>query len=545
LTIDTAAERDGWDVISTRDAVITNITIASNDDALAFKSDWALGATLPSGNVVVSNAHLSAVCCNALMFGSETCGDFSNYSFNDITITGSGKSGLGMTTNDGAHISNVRYNNVTMSGTDSPIFEKVGARLRCGNSPSIGSISDIHYQHVTGSLAGAFTPTLWGQPNHQITNVTFDDVNLTLPGGRAAVDPNAVPQDTKDYNPRSLGVRPSYGFYLHQASGITFTDTTLNLATDDARPAFIANTASDVKLNGVTLQQGSRSPFDVGFQSVTGFCVENTGLTNRARLRYSAATSTASCNKPDDFALATAPTAQSVTAGSSTTFTVLTTVLSGHPGPVTLKATGLRAGMSATFSPATVTPGHTATMTLKTTATARNGTYPLTIVGTDAGAAEYAGVTATVSGGVNVSITNLTAADTTNAPLWTVQPSLQAGVAVNADAPSILFTGVPADVAGAPWIRTPNASRTSTANPLVTFTINVEATVAVGVDIRVGRRPWVDSSWVDTGLQLVDLDGTTYRYFEVYEKAFSAGTVTLGPEADTAGLGAMYPVAVL
>jgi hypothetical protein len=33
--------------------------------------------------------------------------------------------------------------------------------------------------------------------------------------------------------------------------------------------------------------------------------------------------------------------------------------------------------------------------------------------------------------------------------------------------------------------------------------------------------------------------------FEVYEKAFPAGTVTLGPEADPAGLGAMYPVAVL
>src|SRR5262249_51460170 len=48
LTIDTATDRDGWDVVSTRNAVITNITVSSNDDALAFKSDWALGATLPN-----------------------------------------------------------------------------------------------------------------------------------------------------------------------------------------------------------------------------------------------------------------------------------------------------------------------------------------------------------------------------------------------------------------------------------------------------------------------------------------------------------------
>jgi hypothetical protein len=546
LTIDTATNRDGWNVISTRNVVITNITVSSNDDALAFKSDWALGQTLPNGNVVVRNAHLSAVCCNALMFGSETCGDFTDYSFNDITITHAGKSGLGMTSNDGAHISNVRYNNVTMSGTDSPLMEKVGARLRCGTHPPIGGISDIHYSHVTGTAAGAFSPTLWGQPGHQISNVTFDDVNLALPGGRPAVDPNAVPDDTRDYNPRSLGVRPSYGFYVHEASGIRFEDTTLRLDADDARPAFIANTASGIELDDVSVQRGTGSPFDVGFQSVSGFCVRDTSLVGYGRVRLSAATSTPSCSpKPDDFALSPVPAAQTVAAGSATTFTVHTKALSGRPAPITLRATGLRTGMTATFSPATVQPGQDATMTVSTTAAARNGSYPLTVVGTDAGATEYAGVAVTVTGGVDLAIGNLSVADAANAALWSVQPSLQAGVAVNSDAPAILFTTVPVEVRGAPWIRTPNASRTSTADPLVSFTVNVDATVAVAVDIRVGRRPWMDASWVDTRVQLVDLDGTTYRYFEVYEKGFTAGTVTLGPEADTAAAGAMYAVAVL
>jgi hypothetical protein len=545
LTIDTATNRDGWNVISTRDVVITNITVSSNDDALAFKSDWALGQTLPNGNVVVRGAHLSAVCCNALMFGSETCGDFSNYSFTDITITHAGKSGLGMTSNDGAHISNVRYDHVTMSGTDSPLMEKVGARLRCGTHPPIGGISDIHYSHITGTAAGAFTPTLWGQPGHQISGVTFEDVNLALPGGHAAVDPNAVPNDTRDYNPRSLGVRPSYGFYLHEANGIRFEDTTLKLDADDARPAFIANSASAVTLDGVTVQRGTGSPFDVGFQSVSGFCVRDTSLVGQGRVRLSAATSTPSCTpKPDDFSLSPVPAAQTVAAGSSTTFTVHTAVLSGRPAPVTLHATGLRTGMTATFSPATVEPGQDATLTVSATPDARNGSYPLTVVGTDAGATEYAGVTVTVTGGVDLAIGNLSVADTANAAQWSVQPSLQAGIAVNSDAPPLLTT-VPVEVRGAPWIRTPNASRASTVDPLVSFTVNVDATVAVAVDTRVGRRPWMDPSWVDTQVQLVSLDGTTYRYFEVFSKAFPAGTVTLGPEGDAAGLGAMYAVAVL
>ncbi|HEX6527770.1 MAG TPA: glycosyl hydrolase family 28 protein [Streptosporangiaceae bacterium] len=270
LTIATAPDRDGWNVIDTTNVRITNINVASNDDALVFKSDYALGQTFNSGNVVVTNAHLSAKCCNALMFGSETCGNFTHYTFNNINITGAGKSGLGMVSEDGAHISDVTYNHVVMSGTQSPIMEKIGTRLRCGGSPSIGSISDIHYNDVTGTGAGAYSPTLWGQPGHPITDVTFTNVHLTLPGGAGPIDPNTVPSDNGDYNPNSIGTRPAYGFYLHNVAGISFDNTSFRFTTNDQRPAFIANAGSDITLRNTTLQSGTGSPFDIGFQGVTG-----------------------------------------------------------------------------------------------------------------------------------------------------------------------------------------------------------------------------------------------------------------------------------
>jgi polygalacturonase len=542
LTIDTATDRDGWDVISTRHAVITNITVSSNDDALAFKSDWALGQTLPNGDVYVDHAHLSAVCCNALMFGSETCGDFDNYVFDNITITGAGKSGLGMTTNDGAHISNVFYNNVTMSNTDSPIFEKVGTRLRCGTHPPIGGISGIHYTNVTGTSAGAFTPTLWGQPGHLITDVTFTNVHLALPGGHRAGDPNLVPTDTLDYNPRSLGVRPSYGFYLHNATGIRFVNTSLSPAADDGRPAIIANTANNVTLDNVTVAKGTTSPFDLGFQAVGGFCLRNTALTGGARPRISTTgTTTTSCpSRLDNVSVDIAPTG-TVTAGSSTTYTLRTKATAGHPGPVQLAVSGLRRGMTATFNPATVVPGHDATLTVSTTAEARNGTDPLTIVGTSAFATAYASTNLTVSGGVDVAVTGLTVAD---AGAWSVASNLHVGSIVNGDR-TAAFVGVPAAMQGVPYVQTANASVTSTANPLVSFTLNVPASVVVGVDTRTTKRPWMDASWVDSGLQLVDQEGTTYRYFELYVKDFAAGPVSLGPDADPVAGDSMYTIAVL
>jgi hypothetical protein len=546
LTIDTASDRDGWNIISTRNVLITNITISANDDALAFKSDWALGATLPNGNVVVHHAQLKAGCCNALMFGSETCGDFTNYLFDDITITGAGKSGLGMVSMDGAHISNVVYNNVTMSGTDAPITEKIGTRGRCGGTkPGIGSISNIRYRHVTGTLAGAFSPTLWGQPGHPISDVSFEHLDLTLPGGKPAMDPNLLPSDTGDYNPRSLGIRPAYGFYLHNVDGVRFDDTTLRLAADDGRPAFIANGASNVDLRHVTVQRGTTSPFDVGFQSVSGYCLRDAALTGTGRVRISTPGSTPSRGcRLDNFSLSLAPAARTVAAGSSVTYTVHTATTSGRPGPVTLHATGQRTGTTVSFQPATVQPGQDATMTVSTTAAARNGTVGLTVVGTGATATQYASAALTVTGGVDVAIGNLTVADTANAALWSVQPNLQVGSVMNGDR-TLAFTGVPADLRGVPWIRTANASRVSTANPLVTFTLNVAATVVVAVDTRIGRLPWMDPSWVDTATQLVYLDGTTFRYLEVFEKAVPAGTVALGPDGDTARAASMYTVAVL
>jgi polygalacturonase len=536
LTISTAADRDGWDIVDTSDMKITNIHISSNDDALVFKSDWALGQTFNSGNVVVNNAHLSSKCCNAVMFGSETCGNFTNYHFSNIYVAEAGKSGLGMVSEDGANISDVTYNHVVMTGTQSPIMEKIGARLSCGGHPTIGSISDIHYNNVTGTDAGAYSPTLWGLPGHPVRDITFTNVHLTLPGGTGPMDPNAVPTDNGDYNPDSISTRPAYGFYLHDVQGITFDDSSLRLASNDGRPAFIANAGSDVTLRHVTVQSGSGSPFDVGFQDVSGYCLIAADTISGAPLRISTPASIPSrtpCNtRLNNFALSASPVSDTVTAGSSTAVTVNTTVTAGHPGPVTLAASGEPPGVSVSFSPATVTPGQPSQMTVSAAADILNGTSQIEVTGTDATATQYATVPVTVTGGVTLQISNLSVADTANAANWSLQSNLQAGDVLFGDR-SFLLTTVPAALQGADWIRTANSSKLATENPLVTFDVNAPVTVAIGVDTRLGGRlPWMDSSWTDTGTQLADNESTP-TIFEVYEKTFPAGQISLGPQGIT------------
>ncbi|MFD0442099.1 glycosyl hydrolase family 28 protein [Streptomyces indonesiensis] len=214
LTIDTASDRDGWNIISTTNVTITHADIAANDDALAFKSDYALGAKLSNGHVKVTDSQLSAKCCNALMFGSETCGDFSDYNFQGITITGADKSGLGMVSMDGANISDVHYRDITMTNVHSPIMQKIGTRKRCGGNPGVGHISDITYDNITGTgNTPSFSPTLWGESggNH-ISGVTFNNVNLTVPGGNGTMSTGVPSNDAATTTRRaSAPVPPSAG----------------------------------------------------------------------------------------------------------------------------------------------------------------------------------------------------------------------------------------------------------------------------------------------------------------------------------------------
>jgi hypothetical protein len=182
-------------------------------------------------------------------------------------------------------------------------------------------------------------------------------------------------------------------------------------------------------------------------------------------------------------------------------------------------------------------------MTVTVPAAERNGSYPLEITGSDAAATQYADASLSITGGTALTVTGLSVADTANAASWSVQQSLQPGDQLYGDRAFTVAT-VPAGLAGATWIRTANSSKTVTTDPLVSFIISVPATVSVAVDTRLGRRPWMDSSWTDSGLQLDDTEGSSSRTFEIYTRQFPAGLVTLGPDADTANSASMYTIII-
>ncbi|WP_084557574.1 trypsin-like serine protease [Hamadaea tsunoensis] len=100
----------------------------------------------------------------------------------------------------------------------------------------------------------------------------------------------------------------------------------------------------------------------------------------------------------DDFSIAASPSSVSVNPGSSVTSTISTTVTKGSAQTVNLSASGLPTGVTAAFSPSSVTAGNSATLTLTAAASATPGTANIVVTGAGTQISHTATVALTVNG---------------------------------------------------------------------------------------------------------------------------------------------------
>jgi hypothetical protein len=242
--------------------------------------------------------------CNALQFGSETLGDFHDYTFSNITITSAGKAGIGIVTMDGAQIYNIRYQDIRIENAVSAIFLFIGGRLRrppaglSTNDSLVGGIHDImianvHATHLAGYKKGRranWTATIEGQPpdtGYGITrehlvgpNCSFLNVTINSAGGGQSDDVDIVPpHKSGSYPPRYLSTRPAYGMFVRRARGISLSDVNVSWDVADRRPAFILSDAHEVTFDRVKAQRASSLNYDVGMRDGCSEVMQSEGET--------------------------------------------------------------------------------------------------------------------------------------------------------------------------------------------------------------------------------------------------------------------------
>jgi kumamolisin len=98
-----------------------------------------------------------------------------------------------------------------------------------------------------------------------------------------------------------------------------------------------------------------------------------------------------------NFALSAYPTAVLVVQGSSGTSTITSAVTGGFDSSISLSASGQPAGVTATFSPASITGPGTSTLTLAVASTTAIGTYSITVSGVSGTTTEITTLSLTVT----------------------------------------------------------------------------------------------------------------------------------------------------
>ena len=223
---------DGIDPDSCRNVRISNCHIESRDDAIVPKTSFALGEHRSCENITVTNCFL-ATPANCFKLGTESGGDFKYITVSNCVMTGfdnlsPATSGISLESVDGANVDGIAISNISMYNIDSPIFIRLGARLR-DNAPAPGSLRNVLISNVVA--VNALAPSsITGIPGSYPEGISLSNIRLTYTGGGPApTDPNApVPELEKEYPDADMFESlPAYGLYCRHVKDLTLANVHL------------------------------------------------------------------------------------------------------------------------------------------------------------------------------------------------------------------------------------------------------------------------------------------------------------------------------
>lgn len=242
---------DALDLDGCHNVTVSDMIADSDDDGITLKS------TSPRlcEDITISNCVVSSH-CNAIKLGTETNGGFRNIIVRGVVVKPSadqssryfglptGHSAISLEIVDGGTMSNVDIADITITGTESPIFIRLADRRRpyAENAPidKVGSISGIRLHDILIDGAGPTGCSITGIEDHPVTDVQISDVTIRHAGGQPVT---AAPADEKiaEYPEATMwGILPAKGFWLNHTRNVTFRNVNVITDAPDERPLFVA-----------------------------------------------------------------------------------------------------------------------------------------------------------------------------------------------------------------------------------------------------------------------------------------------------------------
>ena len=247
---------DALDIDGCHNVVVRGLVADSDDDGITLKS------TSPRlcENVRIADCVVSSH-CNAVKLGTETNGGFRNINISGIVIKPSedqrekffgqwiGSSAISLEIVDGGVLQNVNVSDITVEGTEAPIFVRLGNRGRGYKDgqviSNIGEIDGVHLDNIQIHNAGSMGCSITGLPGHPVRNVWLSNISIHHQGGVGQSDLKEIEQSVADEKEKEYpeatmwGNLPAKGFFIRHAHNVCFDNVRVATAHPDVRPDFV------------------------------------------------------------------------------------------------------------------------------------------------------------------------------------------------------------------------------------------------------------------------------------------------------------------
>lgn len=241
------ANLDGMDICDSRDVIIRNCDVKSEDDSICLKSQNSRGLK----NILIENNRIRSYRANAIKLGTATKGPVTDVEITNNLVTYAKYAGLCIESVDGSDVRHFEVSGLDMYRVNNPIFIRMGNR-----SGHLGSLTDVLIENVhayeTGmpsmdvprtNVPAPPSCTISGIPRARIGSVRLRNCYLEMPGGQDKI-PRTPSEKEKEY-PQStvLGVVPAYGLYVRHAEDVVLDHVYCGRYQPDARPWLKADDA--------------------------------------------------------------------------------------------------------------------------------------------------------------------------------------------------------------------------------------------------------------------------------------------------------------
>ncbi len=287
------AHNDGIGIDGCQQVRIKDCDVVSGDDALVFKTTSSLMACK---DIEVSGLKLKSNQAGIKM-GTESMANFENIKITNCHIYDTKNGGIKLLTVDGSNLRNILISDITMDEVRTPMLFRLGSRLsvfrkNTETKQATGTFENVVIRNVKAKAADAaqLTPPsgilITGVPGHDITNLTLENIEITLAGGGTVEDSRKIVPEAIDQYPevKTFGPKiPAYGVWARHVKGLKLINVKFNLGSNDVRPALVCEDGKDITVSNWVLPETNGAEAIIRLENVNGANINGVAVKGEAQ----------------------------------------------------------------------------------------------------------------------------------------------------------------------------------------------------------------------------------------------------------------------